>query len=164
MTTQTKEPVRLSGRVPIDQQLVAQELTLAEGETALRYRDIVLLYNALVAIGGRHLPTKEARIHVARCLRVLKPDIEDRNSERQRLQAEHAPDPETLTADGGTVTFRDAVGLTRKFDELDAMVAPIKLPSRITDAMLPQNDKAHPNNEDGLANILADLGPLYEIE
>ena len=30
--------------------------------------------------------------------------------------------------------------------------------------MLPVNDKAHPNNEDGLGLVLADLGPLYEIE
>jgi len=145
--------------------MAEQELVLAEGETAITYGDLVVVAHAVGALASRHLPSKEARIHVARCRRVLKPYLDEREDERKAIQADHTPETgnESL-AEGDKVQFRDALGMAREFAELDALLVAVPLPRRITPAMLPVNDKAHPNNEDGLAFVLADLGPLYEIE
>jgi len=152
-------------RPSIDRRPAAPEFSVGEHETAVSYGDLVAIANAVGAIAARHLPTREARIHLARCRRLLKPYLDEREDERRAIQAEHTPEAgnESL-AEGDRVQFRDAIGMTRKFAELDALLVAIPLPRRITDAMLPVNDKAHPNNEDGLALLIADLGPLYTIE
>lgn len=147
------------------QRVAEQELVLAENETAVAYGDLVVMANAVGMLASRHLPTKESRIHLARCRRLLKPYLDEREDERRAIQADHTPETgnESL-AEGDKVQFRDALGMAREMAELDALLVAVPLPKRITDAMLPVNDKAHPNNEDGLALALADLGPLYEIE
>ena len=147
-----------------EQRAAEQELVLADGETPIAYGDLVTMANAVGALASRHLPTAEARIHLARCRRLLKPYLDEREDERRAIQAAHTPETgNEALAEGDKVQFRDALGMTREFAELDSLLVAIALPKRITTAMLPQNDKAHPNNEDGLALLLADLGPLYEI-
>ena len=149
----------------LDQRIAEQELVLADTETAIAYGDVVTISNAVGALAARHLPTKEARIHVARCRRALKPFLDEREDERRAIQTDHTPESSNeALAEGDKVQFRDALGMARELAELDALLVAVPLPRRITHAMLPSNDKAHPNNEDGLALIVADLGALYEID
>lgn len=127
--------------------------------TTLRYRDLNAIANAVALLANKALPTKEARIHIARCVRWSKPFVEEYQTELQLIREAHKP-----ADDGEAVGFTDPVGMACKIRELDTLeVADATLPPHITDAMLPVNDKAHPNNEDALSAILADLGPLYDL-
>lgn len=149
----------------LNQRAAEQELILGVGEIAIAYGDVVAMANAVGALASRYLPTKEARIHLARCRRVLKPYLDERDDERRAIQADHTPEGSNdVLGEGDRLQFRDALGLTREFAELDALLVAVLLPRPITPGMLPVNDKAHTNNEDGLALVLADLGPLYQIE
>ncbi len=60
--------------------------------------------------------------------------------------------------------FSDPLRMTAELEEFDAMVFALKLPAPLTDKDMPANDKAHPNNEDGLELIKSDLGPMYIID
>jgi hypothetical protein len=166
LSTAAPRANRTNGRPhTLDQRMAAQELVLAPDETAISYGDLVLMANAVGMLASRHLPTQAARIHLARCRRMLKPYIDEREDERRAIQTAHTPETanESLQ-EGDKVQFRDPLGMSRELADLDALLVAVVLPRRITTAMLPANDKAHPNNEDGLALALADLGPLYEIE
>ena len=150
-------------RLTIEQQMAKQELTLAEGETPLRYRTLGAINGALALLANKALPTKESRIHIARCVRWGKPFAEEYQAEREHIRAEHAPDDGTVS-DPERVMFKDVIGMLTKISDLDDMVVVVTLPKPITDAMLPHNSKTHPNNEDALSAIISDLGPLFEID
>ena len=150
-------------RPTIEQQIAKYDLALAEGEVALRYRTLTAINGALALLANKALPTKESRIHIARCVRWGKPFAEEYQAEREHIRTEHAPDADAVS-DPERVLFRDVVGMLTKIADLDDMVVAVTLPKPITDAMLPQNSKTHPNNEDALSAIISDLGPLYEID
>lgn len=133
------------------------------GKVTLRYREVLEIASAVAQLTARYLPTVEARMHLARCRRALKPLVEDYNAERQRIQAEHTPDDQAIE-EGQQFAFKNPAQLTRKITELDYVQVAVDLPKPIAAAMLPVNDKAHPNNEDGLAMLQADLGPLFILE
>lgn len=156
--------VRRITRTPsVEEQAALQELSCPEGSTLLRYRDVVRISGALGVLANKHLPNKNARIHVARCIRELKPFVAEFNDEKQRITNEHLPKVDSAE-DGDSISIRDPLGMQREHWELELMVVAVRLPNPITDSMLPANDKAHTNNEDGLSAILADLDPLYAIE
>ncbi len=136
---------------------------LDAGETAIRYRDLLAMNGALALLASKHLPTKEARIHVGGCIRALKPHIDDYHQERERIHRDHTPVMEHAS-EGDTISFVDPIGMKREMAELDWGWAAVKLPKKIKSEMFPVNDKNHPQNELGVSAILADLGPLYPIE
>lgn len=157
-------PKRVIVRQTIEQQIAEQGITIADGETPIRYRDLLMMQSALTMLANKKLPTKEARIHVARCVRALKPSIDDYKEERSRIQKDHEPNLPSAE-EGDRVQFTDPLGMSREFAELDRMVASIKLPSVIKDAMLPVEDlKTNPDAATALSAIMADLGPLYPID
>lgn len=143
----------------VEEAIKRQGLVLAEGEIGIRYRDIARIYAAVKSLSNRELPTHEARLHAGRCSRVLLEHLDVLSDEKRRLESLFpAEDLDNETASAKTVE------LNRRIAALTAVVAPIRLPSPFTKAMLPEKSKDHPKNTEGLAAILADLGPLYEIE
>jgi|SRR5690348_11358097 len=149
---------RLSAK-SIEEQIKEQGLVLTEEETPIRYRDLAAMSNALKLLGNRHIANRQGRIHVARCFRVIKEYLDEYLDERRQLEASKpAENIDDLTVSATIVE------LNREIANLGALYCPVVLPKLITQICLPENDKDHKNNEDGLAMILADLGPLYEIE
>ncbi len=152
-------PIKRIPRYDAAGQARIQELELLDGETPIRYRDIQGMFGALQFLARKHLPTSEARTHIARCMRVLKDHLDDFGDEKRRLEASRPA--EDLTQDSVSAS---TVAVNRQIMSLSALVAPVRLPTKVLSAMLPQKDKEHPKNEEGLAAALADLMHLYPID
>lgn len=128
----------------------------------LCYRDLQVMLNALGILANRAL-TSEQRVRVARCVRAVREAVQDYTDECARIMAE-VPAVDIEAARDEQRASAALVEANRAVTKLSLTEVEIVLPPPLTDAMLPKNDKTHPNNEDGLAAILADLGPLYEID
>lgn len=150
-------------KLTLAEELQKQGLELREGETALRYRDVVEIANALRNIASKTLPTSEARTHFARCMRAFKPYVHDYNDERVWIQRQHLP-PMEVAEEGQTASFVNPLGMSQEYNDFDRSYVAIKLPGKIKSTMLPTKIKELPENEQSIAVWVADLGPLYEID
>ena len=127
--------------------------------TLIRYRDLEIMEGALKSVANKTLPNKEARIHVAKCIRSLKDHLDDYKDEQRRLAGTREPE----NADGRSVSAA-AIQLARDIQELGFMVAAVRLLKPITPAMLPENTKDIKNNEEGLSAIIADLLHYFPLD
>lgn len=153
-----KIPTRLS----LEEQCKKQEIVPAEGETIIRWNDLLTMQSALKMLANKAI-VKDHRLHIIKCLRVVNTAVEDFTAAVATMTATIPPEEIASAGQSDGVVSSKVIQLNRDIAELRQQVTTIKLPSVITEAMLPKNDKDHPQNEDNLTAILDDLGPLFPI-
>jgi len=131
-------------------------------EVTLSNRQVNNMLAALSVMANRVLPDIKADLRVGRCIRVLKPFHEKYREDALVIQKRHTLGDEKTKEGEGTV-FQDFVGMQKEMSDLLNEVQEVTLPDPITEAMLPKATKTRPDNDEGVAGFLADLGPLYEI-
>jgi hypothetical protein len=146
------------------------QMTLTSAEIEAGYclipqRDVDDMFGAVKLIGAGVLPSGAAYGHIAKCVGALRSHVNEGNDARQMVQLAHAPKMAT-GVEGQDVTINDPIGFQRKLGEINRRLCKVRLPGKITDAMLPQklHGKDGAENQRGIANCLGVLTPwLYEF-
>lgn len=128
----------------------------------ITYRQAVTMLGVLNMLANRDLPDMRAILRVARCVRVLKPLADEYSVALRELQKRHQPDGGTV-AEGEKVIFNDPIGLQQEGNNLLNETVEVDLPEQLTEAMMPKVTKTKPDNAEGVAAFIADLGILYDI-
>jgi hypothetical protein len=135
------------------------------GYSLIPQRDVDDMFGAVKMIGAGVLPSGTAYGHIAKCVGALRSHVNEGNDARQMLQLAHTPKMAT-GVEGQDVTINDPLGFQQKLGEINRRLCKVKLPGKITDAMLPQklHGKDGAENQRGIANCLGVLTPwLYEF-
>jgi len=131
-------------------------------EATLTYREIHTMVTALGVMANRDLPDIKAHLRVGKCIRRLKPHLVELQANVDIIQKAHRVE-EQVAGEGEPIRFSDPTGMRLEINaEYDKQVT-VELPDPITEAMLPKPTKTKPDNAEGVAGFLADLGPLYDI-
>lgn len=143
--------------------------------TTYTYGDAETNSNALRTLGQRDLGTLPNHLFVAKCLRALKRHLDVLGELSEKVQKSHMPADAPQVEDGAQVKVGDifdnpiqmsheqaALRRTVIHDDVTKLDG-IELPGPVTEAMLPKKTKTKPDNDEGLANIIADLGVFYAL-
>jgi hypothetical protein len=152
------------------------------------YNEAAVNDQALRELGRRDLPDMKAHNHAGRCIRFLKPHLEEFKLLAQRIQEAHRPETPVDAAEGEQLrvsdVYTDPIGMGQEqanlgrmvihddpaaaYAELDKPTADrdwskigIELPSPMTEAMMPKPTKTKPDNAIGLGELKANLGPFF---
>lgn len=149
---------RRSPKQRVAEQAAVQGLVAKDGETLVFWDDVEMMIGALNRLANKAL-VKDYRTMIARIARYLREEVQDFRDEKAKIQ--RTVPPEELAAASSGVVSAAVIRSNREASDLGRTVVALRLPGTISEKMLPKNDADHPKNEDDLAAILADLGPLY---
>ena len=140
----------------------------APGTTRITYDELASIYGACQVIANRALPDPpggppKIAQYWAAAVRMLKPFVAEYENVCAAAKRPFIVDPAAVGAMSREEIWARRVAIEEALHNASRLTVAVVLPRKATDDMLPKKVDWKKGNDDGLAALMSDLGPVYDL-